>query len=222
VKKIMIYKKEAAGVSGAGSALKEKIDSIAGVLLGGGVIILPASTIYGLSCCYDNSEAVKRIYSIKNRRAGMPFIVLISGRDQLQKLACRINSTAEKIMENFWEGKEAKPLTLIFKKRKSPGTDISGVMQTIAVRIAGPWYVRQIIKAAGPIVSTSATISGAGTKPAAVRDIPARICKSVDMIVESEVQPGGIESTVIDVTGPIPLPVREGAVKFESITAKLR
>jgi L-threonylcarbamoyladenylate synthase len=222
VEKIMIYREETAGPYVPGSTLNKKIGSIAKVLLGGGVIILPASTVYGLSCCYGRRDAVKRIYNIKRRSTTIPFIVLVSGRDQLVELACGINSTADKIMENFWEEKEIRPVTLVFKRRKSPGRDISEEAQTIAVRVAGLWYVREVIRAAGPIISTSATISGADTNPTAVGDIPARIRNSVDMVVESEVPPTGIESTVVDVTGPVPLLLREGSVKFESIKAVLR
>jgi L-threonylcarbamoyladenylate synthase len=222
VEKIIILRDEEAGLTVPGSTLNQKISSIAGVLLDGGVIILPASTVYGLSCCWKKTASVKRIYAIKKRSTEMPFIVLLSDRDQLQKLVLGIGSTAEKIIKNFWEGKSVRPVTLIFKKCKIPGREISGETRTIAVRIAVLPFVRQIIRKAGPIVSTSATLSGSDTNPTSVEDIPFRIRDSVDMIVESEVPPSGIESTVVDVTGSVPVLVREGEVKFESIKAVLR
>lgn len=193
------------------------VKRIARVLEKGKIAILPASTIYGLSCRYNSKKSIEKIYKIKKRDRSAPFIILVSSRNDIKNLASEINRTAEKIMEKFWDIKNPRPLTLIFKRNSSLEDFVTAGSPNIALRPAGSGFLRNIIKICGPIVSTSATISGIKGSPKEIKDIPGDVIKQVDLIVECSSALPGTESTVIDVTGKLPVPVREGVLKFSDI-----
>ncbi|MDD5621996.1 MAG: L-threonylcarbamoyladenylate synthase [Actinomycetota bacterium] len=187
---------------------------IAKLLVEGKIVILPTGTVYGLSCKYDNRDSIGKICKIKKRNKNQPFIILISRPEGLKKLVSDINPAAAEIIKKFWDLKEPKPLTLIFKKNKSLESFITAGSPNIAIRLADTGFLREIINICGPITSTSATISGIKTYPKKIGDIPAEIRKQVDLIVENTSSLIGVESTIVDVTGETPFLVREGVVKI--------
>ncbi|MCJ7473443.1 MAG: Sua5/YciO/YrdC/YwlC family protein, partial [Actinobacteria bacterium] len=98
------------------SCTRSAIEKISDLLISGKVGVVPTATIYGLSCVYDNEDAVKKIYSIKKRKSGTPFIVLISSISQLGTLAGEINDPVKKLIRKYWDTKKPYPLTLILAK----------------------------------------------------------------------------------------------------------
>ena len=198
-------------------ATKYAVVKTAKILSEGKIAILPASTIYGLSCRYDSKKSIEKIYKIKKRNKNMPLIILIAGRDDLGGLVADVNRAAEKILKKFWYIKNPRPLTLIFKKNSSLQDFITSGSPNIAVRMAGPGFLRNIIRICGPIVSTSATISGIKSCPKKLNEIPVSIIEQADLIVECSSELAGAESTIVDMTGRTPVPVREGAISFEDV-----
>lgn len=193
------------------------VKKIAKIIAEGKIAILPTGTIYGLSCRYDNKKSIEKIYKIKKRNKNIPLIILIAGKDDLKNLASDINRIAEKIIEKFWDIENPRPLTLIFKRNSSLEDFITSGSSNIAIRMAGPRFLKNIISICGPIVSTSATISGVKGYPKKLKDITDVIIKQVDLTVECSSALAGAESTIIDVTGQVPVLVREGAVNFGDI-----
>ncbi len=196
---------------------KNIIKKIAELISEGKTVILPASTIYGLSCKYNDRDAIEKIYKIKKRSKNLPFIILISSHDDLKSLVSDINPAAKKIIKNFWDIKNPKPLTLIFNKKSSLENFITSGSHNIAIRLADPGFKRNIINICGPIVSTSATVSGTKSYSKKIEDIPATIKKQVDLIVKCPSSLTGVESTIVDVTGQTPVLVRKGKVKFKDV-----
>ncbi|MCL4417604.1 MAG: L-threonylcarbamoyladenylate synthase [Actinobacteria bacterium] len=187
----------------------------------GKVIILPTSTIYGLSCSYTIKNALERIYKLKQRPKNLPFIVLISKIDSLLQLADEINGIADILIKNYWTGQNSLPLTLVFKKNNSLDNFIAGGNEKIAVRLDGLEILKKIIELSGPIVSTSATISGTALSPKNIKEIPEAIRKNTDLVIDLGSDLSGTVSTVIDVAGPEPVLIREGALKYDKIFEKL-
>ena len=187
----------------------------------GKVVILPTSTIYGLSCSYDNKNALEKIYELKQRPRNLPFIVLISKIDSLLQLVAEINGTADILIKNYWTGKNIQPLTLVFKKNNSVDSFIAGGSEKIAIRLEGLEILKKIIELSGPIVSTSATISGVALSPKSIKEIPEIIKKGADLTIDFGVDLPGTASTIIDVTGPEPVLIREGALKYNKVLDEL-
>ncbi|MBM3713470.1 MAG: Sua5/YciO/YrdC/YwlC family protein, partial [Actinobacteria bacterium] len=106
------------------------IEKIAAELTGGKIAILPTSTIYGLSCIYNSSKAVERIYEIKQRKKDLPFIVLISKPEHINLLTEEKNKTADRLINKYWLSKKPEPLTLVFKKNKDLNNFITGSKDT--------------------------------------------------------------------------------------------
>ncbi|HAJ95119.1 MAG TPA: threonylcarbamoyl-AMP synthase [Actinobacteria bacterium] len=202
-------------------AQDKKIRTIADALISSKILLIPASTIYGISCRYDDRKALNRIYKIKRRRPDMPFIVLISNTNQLEMLVKDLNITAKKLIEQYWKIKKPRPLTLILRKNDGPVGLITDAIGTIAVRMAGLKVIRDIISLSGPIVSTSATLSGTSISPKDISAVPSDIRENMDMVVRLKNALNGTESTIVDVTGNTPILIREGALSFESILREL-
>lgn len=199
--------------AGEPSAVKK----IARFISEGRLVILPTATIYGISCKYNNKNSLERIYKIKKRSTELPFIILISDPGDLKIFTSRINAAARHIIDRFWNIEKPESLTLIFNKRKSLKSFITGGRPTVAVRMAEPEFLREIIDICGPIVSTSATVSGVKTLPGSVDEIPPVIKNNVDLIVECRSGLPAVESTIVSVEGDCPVPVREGKVNFKDV-----
>ena len=196
---------------------KNIIKKIAELISEGKTVILPTSTIYGLSCKYNDRNTIEKIYNIKKRNKNLPFIILISSYDDLKSLVSDINPVAKKIIKNFWDTENPEPLTLIFNKKSSLENFITSGSSTIAVRLADSGFLRNIINICGPIVSTSATVSGTKSYPKKIEDIPFTIRKQADLVVGYPSSLTGVESTIVDVTDQTPVLVREGKVKFRDV-----
>lgn len=189
----------------------------------GKVIILPTSTIYGLSCKYDDKNALERIYELKQRPKNLPFIVLISKIDSLLQLTAEISRNADALIKKYWIDKNGRPyknsqpLTLIFKKNNSIDSFVTRSSEKIAIRLEGLEILKKIIELSGPIVSTSATISGTSLSPKNIREIPGVIKENADLIIDFCLDLPGTASTIIDVAGPKPVLIREGALKYDKV-----
>lgn len=197
------------------------LENISSLLTSGKIGVLPTATIYGLSCIHDNEDAVKKIYSIKKRKSGTPFIVLISSMSQLKTLTVGVNEPVKKLIAKYWDIKKPYPLTLILSKNESIGSFVTGGMPTIAIRMAGLKVIRDIIDLTGPVVSTSATLSGTMVQPRTIDEVPEEIKKGADFVVDHGSSLGGKESTIVDLTDEEPVLLRQGAVDYEDILGDL-
>jgi len=186
------------------------------------VILLPAKTIYGLSCRYDSKNALNKIYDIKGRDKLVPFIILISKIQDLFNFTNEISDNCKKLINYYWDKKEPDSLTIIFKKNPKISDYITSGKDTIAIRRAEFEFVRNVIDISYPIVSTSATISGINNNPVELQDIDFKILQKVDLIVEFKEKLKGIQSTIIDATENEIKLVREGAISFNDILQKLQ
>ncbi len=186
------------------------------------VLILPTGTVYGISCRYDSRDAIRRIYRIKKRDRTLPFIILISKLNDLKTFTRDISPAAESIINRFWNIKDPQPLTLVFNKKKYLRKFITGDCPTIALRMAELKFLRDLINICGPVVSTSATISGTKKHPVKVEEIPSSIRNNVDLVVDYQSALPGVESTIINVTGGSPVLIREGKIKFADIAGKTK
>jgi tRNA threonylcarbamoyl adenosine modification protein (Sua5/YciO/YrdC/YwlC family) len=191
---------------------RDTIITIAEAIDDGKIAILPTSTIYGLSCAYNNKSALDRIYEVKQRPKAMPFIILISDIADLDILADKKNAFAEALIKKYWMSLNLPPVTIIFEKNKNLPGFITGGSGHIALRLESLQILKDIVKICGPIVSTSATVSGSGQSPVNIFEIPEIIRNNVDIIVDVEEDLAGVASTIIDVTGDMPVIAREGKV----------
>jgi len=183
---------------------RHKIQRAAEVLRGGGLVIFPTETVYGIGANMLKSDTLKRLYKIKNRSPDKPFSIHISRKEEVEVYASEIPGVAYRLIEQFWPG----PLTIIFKSNSE---------STVGLRMPDNQIALGIISEAGvPVVVPSANISG---DKAAVEFQEA--IKDFQGLVELGIDGGkarlGIESTIVDVSSHPPKILREGAIKSEEI-----
>jgi L-threonylcarbamoyladenylate synthase len=196
---------------------RETILTIAEAMDNGEIAILPTSTIYGLSCAYNNKSAFDRIYEIKQRPKVMPFIILIADIADVDILADRKNAFAEALIQKYWLSFSPLPVTIIFEKNKNLPGFVTGGSDSIALRLESLQIIKDVIKICGPIVSTSATVSGTGQSPVSIAEIPEIIKNNVDIVIDAKEDLAGVASTIVDVTRDIPVIAREGRVSGQEI-----
>ena len=174
---------------------REGLTRAAQLLRGGGVIAFPTDTVYGLGADASDEVAQKRVYAIKGRPVGMPLILMAAAESQLEGWV-HIDTRAEEFIRKWWPG----PLTLIL--HAMGGT-------TLGVRVPKQDVALELLRASGPLMTTSANLHG--HEPAMTAE-EASALPGLAAILDGGRAPGGTPSTVLDLTGPEPHILREGAI----------
>ena len=198
-------------ISNAAMALKE-----------GHLVAFPTETVYGLGADATNEKAVARIYSVKGRPTDHPLIVHISSINKLEDWATDIPDYAIKLAREFWPG----PMTLILPRSKLTKDFISGGQDNVGLRIPDQPIALALLRrfedlGGKGIAAPSANKFGAvsPTTAEAVNEELGKLLNSDDLVLNGGPCQIGIESTIIDCTGPSPKILRPGAITKEMIEA---
>ena len=195
----------------------EPIAHAAAVLRAGGVVAFPTETVYGLGADALSESAVSRIFAAKGRPANNPLIVHIADLDAARRLASHWPAAAEKLASAFWPG----PLTLVVPKADSIPAIVTAGGPTVALRIPDHPVARALLLAAQrPLAAPSANLS---TRVSAVRaeHVAAGLSCRIELILDGGPTACGLESTVVDVSGPRPRLLRHGVIGAAELTAAL-
>ena len=190
-----------------------KIKEGARIIKDGGLCAFPTETVYGLGGNALMREASQKIYEAKGRPSDNPLIVHIADFKDIEPLIERMPQRAFTLIKSFWPG----PMTLIFKKSELVPYETTGGLDTVAVRFPSHPVAMRLIKEAGvPVAAPSANISG---RPSTTSGEHCRedLNGRVDAIIDGGSSDIGLESTIIDVTGEVPLLLRPGAVTKEML-----
>ena len=181
----------------------------------GGTVIFPTETVYGLGANAIDSHAAEKIFAAKGRPSDNPLIVHIATRDALKPLVAEIPKVAERLMDVFWPG----PLTLIFKKSELVPMAVTGGLETVAVRMPNQPVAKRLLELAQiPVAAPSANLSGKPS-PTTFAHAKADMAGRVDAIIDGGDCQVGVESTVLDISGEIPILYRPGGITVEQIEA---
>lgn len=175
----------------------------------GSVFAYPTETFYGLGCKISDIKAIERIMKIKGRDAAKGMIVLASGMPQVKSLAV-MSIAQQALLEHFWPG----PLSVLLKAQDCIDARICPE-EKIALRVSSNETALEVSRLMGPVISTSANPSGMA--PAVCLEELERYRLSIDAILDCGKTPGGLPSTLIDLTGQKPVCLRHGAVPFENV-----
>ncbi len=195
----------------------ENIEAAALIIRQGGLVAFPTETVYGLGADALNPEAVARIYEAKGRPSDNPMIVHISRASEIGQLTPFITQDMIKLIDHFWPG----PLTLVVKKKDIVPLRTTGGLDTVAVRMPDHPVALDLIRLAGvPIAAPSANLSGKPS-PTKANHVKDDLMGKVDAILLGDDCRVGIESTVLDLTGEMPMILRPGIITADSIEAVL-
>ena len=148
------------------------------VIQNGGIILYPTDTVWGIGCDATNTEAVKKIYALKQREESKSMIVLMNGEKMMYNVFKEIPETAWQIMDL-----SEKPTTLILDNPRNVAPNIIAEDKTLGIRLVKePFCFKLMERMKKPLVSTSANISGNFT-PKSFKEISPEIIKGVDYVV---------------------------------------
>jgi len=195
------------------SQLTLRIDRAIEILKTGGVIAFPTDTVYGLGSDAFNIEAVERIYRVKQRPRHLPLPVLLADSSQLASIVDSVSGIAQFLTRRFWPG----GLTLVLPKKSSLPDIITAGSDKVAVRVPGHAVPLALIRGLGaPVIGTSANVSDEPS-PVTAEEVQQQLGGQIDLIIDMGKCPGGLESTVVDVTGRTPVILRQGIIPEQEI-----
>jgi len=184
------------------------------VLNQNGVMAVPTETFFGLAVNPFQEEALNRLFALKDRALEKPVLVLVDGPEMLHQIVREVPGPARRLMDKFWPG----PLTLIFPSQPQLPRLLTGGTGTIGVRQPRQALTCRLITALGqPITGTSANRTGRPPHLRAV-EVAWEFGDGVDLILEAGACPGGLPSTIVDVTSSPPRLVRGGAISPAELT----
>ncbi len=182
------------------------------LLTQGELVGMPTETVYGLAGDATNASAIAKIYGMKGRPSFNPLIIHGHSVEQLEEIAV-FNEAARMLAQQCWPG----PLTLVLPRHGKSPVDLlaSGGLPTVAVRIPQHPVALELIKAFGkPLAAPSANLSNKispTSRSMVLRDFP------ILHVLEGGDSALGLESTIVDLTGSLPVVLRPGGMTCEDL-----
>lgn len=196
-------------------ALQKRIRTAVEALADGGVAAIPTDTLYGLAARAFDEAAVLKVYELKGRPEGMALPLLLADAEDARRCALEVPREAWALAARFWPG----ALTLVLRKNADVPDIVTAGMDTVALRVPNHPVPRAIARALGsPITGTSANLSGRPglTSASAVQR---EFGDAIDFVLDGGDAPGGVASTIVDMSRDEMRMLREGAVSQAEIEA---
>ena len=189
------------------------IEEVSQLLENGQVVAFPTETVYGIGANALDEHAVEKIFIAKGRPSDNPLNVLVPTREALYHLAENIPPYVEKLMDAFSPG----PITYVLQNAGKVAKNVTGKLSTIGVRIPDHPVALHILHQTGlPLAAPSANLSGRPS-PTTVEHVIHDLRGKVAAIVDGGQTNVGLESTVVDCTGEVPVILRTGCITVENI-----
>jgi tRNA threonylcarbamoyl adenosine modification protein (Sua5/YciO/YrdC/YwlC family) len=188
------------------------LSSAAGAIRAGRLVVTPTDTLYGIAADAFDPEAVNLLLSAKRRGPDMPVPVLVGSWETIDGLVVSTPAGARDLIRAFWPG----GLSLIVHQAPSLGWNLGHTQGTVMLRMPLHPVAIELLREVGPLAVSSANVSG---QPPATTVAQAReqLGDSVAVYLDGGPCAIGQPSTIVDLTGPGPKIVREGAVTAERV-----
>lgn len=178
----------------------------------GSLVVLPTDTVYGIGADAFNAAAVAALLAAKGRGRDMPVPVLVGSWSTVDGLALEVSDAARRLVEAFWPG----ALSLVIRQAPSLAWDLGDTNGTVMVRMPMHPVALDLLRNVGPMAVSSANRSGQPPATTAA-DAKAQLGMDVAVYLDGGAAPVGIPSTIVDLSGPVPRVLREGAVTLDKI-----
>ena len=181
----------------------------------GGLVSFPTETVYGLGASALEARAVESIFVAKGRPPNNPIIVHVASAEAAQQLVLGWPPVASRLAERFWPG----PLTLVLSKRPVVPDIVTAGGRTVGIRVPAHPVALALLRAAQiPIAAPSANRS-AEVSPTTAEHVRQGLDGRMDLVLDAGPAPGGLESTVLDLTVDPPRVLRPGLVTISQLEA---
>jgi L-threonylcarbamoyladenylate synthase len=191
------------------------------ILRAGGLVAFPTETVYGLGADAASERAVARLYAVKGRPADHPVIIHFALAELAFAWAREIPQAARELGQRFWPG----PLTVILKRSVLAKDFVTGGQDTVGLRVPSHPVAQELLNAfSGAIAAPSANRFGR-VSPTTRAHVREDLGKDVELVLEGGPSDVGIESTIVDLSGPTPVLLRPGRISkqdLESVIGTIR
>lgn len=195
--------------------LEQALSRAADCLRNGGLVAFPTDTLYALGALASHDEAVARLFEAKRRARDKPLPLLIASDRDLADVAGPLPIAGQRLIGEFWPG----ALTIVLRRATEYTSPALAGTDTVALRVpAHPIALEIIRRAGGAVTGTSANVAG-GPGPRDAAEVRRQLGDAVDLVLDGGPTPGGLESTVVDLTGDAPRILREGAISRAAVEA---
>jgi L-threonylcarbamoyladenylate synthase len=187
----------------------------ADILRGGGIVAFPTDTVYGIGAHAYLPAAVEQLYVAKGRPEVKAIPLLISGLEALPDVAADIPDEAYALAARFWPG----ALSLVLRRAAGVPDVVTAGGDTVAVRVPDHSVTQALIAALGaPLAATSANRSEQPA-PATANGVWAQLAGRIHLILDGGTCPGGMASTVVDLTVSPARILRQGGISADELAA---
>lgn len=176
-------------------------------VLDGELVVLPTDTVYGVGTDAFSPAAVTRLLNAKGRGRDMPPPVLVGTVRAATALVEDLGPDGQRLIDEFWPG----GLTIVCRAARTLSWDLGDTRGTVAIRMPEDAVALDLLRETGPMAVSSANLTG---QPAATTAAVAKeqLGDAVSVYLDHGTAPGGIASTIVDLTGPQPRLLRRGAI----------
>lgn len=195
----------------------EAVAEAAMAIRNGDLVVMPTETVYGLAADALNAEAIARLYAAKGRPTENPLIVHVGSTDQLALVASEVPALALRLAERFWPG----PLTLVVPKHPDLPSQVTGGLDTVAVRMPDHGVALALIALSGTPIAAPSANRYMQLSPTRIDHIDPQIAEVAVVGLDGGPCSVGVESTVLDLTCDPPRLLRPGGVSRGDLQAAL-
>ncbi|HYV34284.1 MAG TPA: L-threonylcarbamoyladenylate synthase [Gemmataceae bacterium] len=191
------------------------IAKAAAILRGGGLVAFPTETVYGLGANALDERAVAGIFAAKGRPSNNPLIVHVADVAEAAQLSSAWPASAKQLADAFWPG----PLTLVVPASPRIPSIVTAGGSAVALRVPAHMVAQSLLRFCGlPLAAPSANRSSS-ISPTRAEHVLSSLEGRIPMILDGGPTPGGLESTVLDLTVSPPALLRPGLVTPSQIEA---
>lgn len=185
------------------------------VIRRGGLVAFPTETVYGLGANALDERAVARIFEAKGRPSYNPLISHVPDLAAARRLSRAWPSLADRLGAEFWPG----PLTLIVPKAGVVPDMVTAGLDSVAVRVPAHPVALALLRAADTPLAAPSANRFTEVSPTTAAHVEKGLGDRVEMILDAGPTGVGIESTVLDLTGPLPVLLRPGSIPLDALEA---
>jgi tRNA threonylcarbamoyl adenosine modification protein (Sua5/YciO/YrdC/YwlC family) len=178
----------------------------------GELVVLPTDTVYGIGADAFDKDAVGDLLETKGRGRGMPSPVLVGSPNTLHGIVTDFSEQAWELVDAFWPG----ALTLVTKHQPSLQWDLGDTRGTVAVRMPLHPVAIELLTETGPMAVSSANLTGMPS-PQDCDAAQGMLGDSVAVYLDAGSTPAAVASSIVDVTGKVPMLLRAGAISAEEL-----
>ena len=198
--------------------MSEQVRRAAEILKRGGLVAFPTETVYGLGADAANAEAVARLYAVKGRPADHPVIVHFASAEQAFAWAREVPEAARQLAARFWPG----PLTLILKRSRLAQDFVTGGQDSVGLRVPSHPVAQELLKEFKKGIAAPSANRFGLVSPTTAAHVREDLGDEVDLVLEGGPSDVGIESTIVDLSGPGAVLLRPGGISEEQLGITLR